>query len=256
VVTTARRHDHDVLLLTADEGPQGLERVAQTSLVDALVVMDIELDDVRVPVLRELPLPSVLIGYPAVADGLTCIDLDFAAAGALCLDHLADLGHRLIALLGTPSAVYVRRTGFARRTVEGFAAAAERRGVVGVETPCEHTFDAVLHTVRQLLDEHPGLTGLVVQNEPVIGPLLDVLRSLGRRVPEDMSVLAICADDVAERMRPQLTSVTIPAERIGQQAVESLIAKLDGSAVPELTLLAPELISRASTHARQQTSTV
>ncbi len=246
VVTTARRFDHDVLLLTADEGPEGLERVAQSSLVDALVVMDVELDDERVPVLRDLPMPSVLIGYPADADRLTCIDLDFVAAGARCVDHLADLGHRSLALLGTPSAVYERQTGFAQRTLTGFVEAAERRGVLGVETPCEHTFDAVLHTVEQLLRDHPGITGLVVQNEPIIGPLLDVLRRLGRRVPEDMSLVAICADDVAERQVPQLSSVTIPAERIGQQAVESLITKLEGGDVPELTLLPPNLTARGS----------
>jgi DNA-binding LacI/PurR family transcriptional regulator len=246
VVTTARRFDHDVLLLTADEGPEGLERVAQSSLVDALVVMDIELHDERVPVLRELPMPSVLIGYPDDADGLTCIDLDFVAAGAHCVDHLADLGHRSLALLGTPSAVYERQTGFAQRTLTGFAEAAERRGVLGVETPCEHTFDAILHTVRQLLDEHPDITGLVVQNEPIIGPLLDVLRRLGRRVPEDMSLVAICADDVAERQVPQLSSVSIPAERIGEQAVESLITKLEGGDIPALTLLPPALTARES----------
>ncbi|MFD7160696.1 LacI family DNA-binding transcriptional regulator [Kribbella sp. NPDC059898] len=246
VVTTARRFDHDVLLLTADEGPDGLERVAQSALVDALVVMDVELHDERVPGLRELPMPSVLIGYPEHADGLTCIDLDFTAAGALCVDHLADLGHRSLALLGTPSAVYERQTGFAQRTLTGFAAAAVRRGVQGIETPCEHTFDAVLHTVEGLLREHPDLSGLVVQNEPIIGPLLDVLRRLGRRVPEDMSLVAICADDVAERQVPQLSSVTIPAEQIGALAVESLIAKLEGGAVPELTLLPPALTARGS----------
>ena len=129
----------------------------------------------------------------------------------------------------------------------GFAEAAERRGVLGVETPCEHTFDAILGTVEQLLLDHPGITGLVVQNEPIIGPLLDVLRRLGRRVPEDMSLMAICADDVAERQVPQLSSVTIPAERIGEQAVESLIAKLAGGDVPELTLLPPKLTARGST---------
>ncbi|HWD79680.1 MAG TPA: LacI family DNA-binding transcriptional regulator [Kribbella sp.] len=246
IVTTARRFDHDVLLLTADEGPAGLERVAQSSLVDALVVMDVELHDERVPVLRALPMPSVLIGYPKEAAGLTCVDLDFMAAGALCVDHLADLGHRSLALLGTPSTVYERQTAFAERTLTGFAAAAARRGVLGVETPCEHTFDAILQTVGQLLHEHPDLTGLVVQNEPIIGPLLDVLRRLGRRVPEDMSLVAICADDVAERQVPQLSSVTIPAEQIGAQAVESLIAKLEGGIVPELTLLPPTLTARGS----------
>jgi DNA-binding LacI/PurR family transcriptional regulator len=198
-------------------------------------------------VLRELPMPSVLIGYPDEADGLTCIDLDFVAAGAQCVDELADLGHRSLALLGTPSAVYERRTGFAQRTLTGFAEAAERRGVLGVETPCEHTFDAILHTVEQQLDEHPDITGLDVQNEPNIGPLLDVLRRLGRRVPEDMSVVAICADDVAERQVPQLSSVTIPADQIGAQAVESLITKLEGGEVPDLTLLPPTLTARGST---------
>ncbi|WP_433159329.1 LacI family DNA-binding transcriptional regulator [Kribbella sp. CA-247076] len=246
VVTTARRFDHDVLLLTADEGPDGLERVAQSALVDALVVMDVELDDPRVPVLRELPLPSVLIGYPADAAGLTCVDLDFVAAGAHCVDHLIGLGHRALALLGTPSAVYERQTGFAQRTLTGFADAAERQGVLGVETPCEHTFEAVLGTVERLLHDHPGITGLVVQNEPIIGPLLDVLRRLGRRVPEDLSLVAICADDVAERQVPRLSSVTIPAERIGEQAVESLITKLAGGDVAELTLMPPTLTARGS----------
>ncbi|NUR98227.1 MAG: LacI family DNA-binding transcriptional regulator [Kribbellaceae bacterium] len=246
IVTTARRFDHDVLLLTADEGPAGLERVAQSSLVDALVVMDVELHDERVPVLRDLPMPSVLIGYPEQADGLTCVDLDFVAAGAQCVDHLADLGHRSLALLGTPSTVYERQTAFAERTLTGFAEAAARRGVLGVETPCEHTFDAILETVGQLLHDHPDLTGLVIQNEPIIGPLLDVLRRLGRRVPEDMSLVAICADDVAERQVPQLSSVTIPAEQMGTLAVEALIAKLAGSTVPELTLLPPTLTARGS----------
>ncbi|MEU4192406.1 LacI family DNA-binding transcriptional regulator [Kribbella sp. NPDC026611] len=247
IVTTARRFDHDVLLLTADEGPDGLQRVAQSSLVDALIVMDVELHDERVPVLRELPLPAVLIGYPDRAEGLTCIDLDFVAAGELCVDHLVDQGHSSLALLGTPSAVYERQTGFAQRTLTGFTRATERRGVLGVETPCEHTFEAVLHTVEQLLRDHPDISGLVVQNEPIIGPLLDVLRRLGRRVPEDMSLVAICADDVAERQIPRLSSVTIPAERIGGQAVESLITKLEDGVVPELTLVPPTLTARDST---------
>jgi DNA-binding LacI/PurR family transcriptional regulator len=59
--------------------------------------------------------------------------------------------------------------------------------------------------------------------------------------------MAICADDVAERQVPQLSSVTIPAERIGAQAVESLITKLEGGEVPGLTLLPPALTARGST---------
>src|SRR5499427_357869 len=34
VVTTARQHNHDVLLVTADEGPAGLRRIAASAMVE------------------------------------------------------------------------------------------------------------------------------------------------------------------------------------------------------------------------------
>ncbi|GII54838.1 LacI family transcriptional regulator [Planotetraspora thailandica] len=246
VVTTARQYDHDVLLMTADEGPDGLRRVAASSLVDGLLVMDVELHDPRGPLLRQLGEPSVLIGFPADRDGLTCIDLDFARAGALCADHLIGAGHREIALLGAPSVVYERGTGYAGRTLAGFTEAAARHGVPAAVRPCEESFDAVCSAVRDLLGAHPGTTGLVVHNEAAVGHVLGALRMLGRRVPQDVSVVAICPDDVAERAGPPLTSVLVPAEDVGRQAVKLLMAKLDGESVPQSTLLQPRLTIRES----------
>ncbi|KAB8197736.1 LacI family DNA-binding transcriptional regulator [Nonomuraea phyllanthi] len=247
VVTAARRFDHDVLLLTADEGAAGIRRVAASALVDALVLMDVEMDDRRVPLLRELAEPSVLIGFPAEPGGLTCVDLDFRAAGARCVEHLAERGHEEIALLGAPSVVYERGTGFARRTREGFVEAVEAHGLTGVALPCEETFDDVYETVRDLLLDHPGTSGLVVHNEAAVGHVLGALRQLDRRVPHDVAVVAICPDDVAERASPPLTSVLIPAEEVGREAVRLVMDKLEGRVVPHSTLLAPQLAIRAST---------
>lgn len=246
VVTTARQYDHDVLLMTADEGPDGLHRVAASALVDGLLLMDVEIHDPRVPLLRRLAEPSVLIGFPADTEGLTCVDLDFARAGALCADHLADLGHREIALLGAPRVVYERGTGFAERTMAGFVEAARRHGLQADARPCEESFDEVHAAVKLLLEERPRLSGLVVHNEAAAGHVLGALRILGRRVPEDVSVVAICPDDIAERASPALTSVLIPAEDVGRQAVRLLMAKLEGQTVPDSTLLEPRLTIRES----------
>jgi DNA-binding LacI/PurR family transcriptional regulator len=246
VVTTARRHDHDVLLVTADEGAAGLRRIAASALVDGLILMDVEMRDTRVPLLRELDRPSVLIGFPAQAEGLTCVDLDFFRAGEECVKHLAELGHREIALLGPPRAVYKRGTGFAQRTMAGFANAAKRLGVSGTVVPCEETTEGVRRQVSQLLTDHPSLTGLVVHNEAAVGQVLDVMRELGRSVPGDMSVVAICPDEFAERATPPLDSVLIPAEEVGMRAVDLLMRKLDGDPVPDSSLLAPRLTTRAS----------
>ena len=247
VVTSARQFEHDVLLMTADEGPAGLRRIAASALVDGIVAMDVEMRDARVPVLRTLERPSVLIGFPADAHGLTCIDLDFRLAGRACAEHLIGLGHRDIALLGAPEVVYRRDTGYAHRTRSGFLEAAEDLGVAAVAEPCGEHAAGVHDTLAMLLAIRPELTGIVVHNEAAVGHVLAALARLGRRVPEDISVVAICPDEVAERAHPALTSVLVPAEDVGRQAVDLLMRKLDGAAVPESTLLRPQLTVRDST---------
>jgi DNA-binding LacI/PurR family transcriptional regulator len=250
VVTAARRHDHDVLLLTQEEGEEGLRRVADTALVDALIVMDVQLHDPRIPLLRTLDPPSVMIGFPAEPEGLTCIDLDFKAAGEACVEQLARLGHRVVALVGSPPEVYVRETAFAQRVVQGFTAAADRSGLSSSVHPCESGPAAARLVAEQLLREQPALTGVVVHNEPLLEPLIDAFEQLGLRVPGDLSVTAICPDEIAESIRVPVTSVAIPSAEVGTRAVELLMKKLGGANVPEATLLPPRLTERASTAPR------
>ncbi|WP_328871758.1 LacI family transcriptional regulator [Streptomyces sp. NBC_00287] len=251
VVTTARRHDHDVLLLTQEEGDEGLRRVADTALVDALIVMDVQLHDPRLPLLRALDRPSVMIGFPASSTGLTCIDLDFKAAGEACVEHLARLGHRVVALVGSPPEVYVRRTAFAQRVVEGFTAAADRCGLASSVHPCEAAPGAARAVAERLLREQPALTGVVVHNEPLLDPLVDAFEQLGLRVPTDLSVTAICPDETAATVRVPIANVALPTAEVGERAVELLMRKLGGTAVPEATLLPPRMTRRSSTAPRQ-----
>ncbi|MFK0168450.1 LacI family DNA-binding transcriptional regulator [Streptomyces sp. NPDC090306] len=251
VVTAARSHDHDVLLLTQEEGEEGLRRVADTALVDALIVMDVQLHDPRLPLLRSLDRPSVLIGFPADPGELTCIDLDFRAAAEVCVEHLAALGHRVVALVGSPPEVYVRGTAFAQRVVEGFTAAADRHGLLAPVHPCEASPAAARRVAEQLLREQPALTGVVVHNEAVLEPLTEAFTELGLRVPADLSLTAICPDEVAESARVPVTSVSLPVAEIGSRAVSLLMNKLTNTPpVPRATLLPPRLTDRGSTGRR------
>lgn len=247
IVTEARSYDHDVLLLTQDEGVAGLHRVAGGAMVDAIIVMDVSARDARLPVLRALAQPSVLIGVPADTSGLACVDFDFAGAARGAVAHLAGLGHREVALIGPPPEVFARGTAFAPRTVSGFEDGVADAGLDGVVRSCDPAPESVRGLVGALLAERPVLTGLVVHNESAIPSLLDALATSGRRVPDDIAVVAICPDELAERTTPALTSVDIPADGIGALAVELLMDKLDDRPVPETTLLEPHVTRRAST---------
>ncbi|GHG12451.1 LacI family DNA-binding transcriptional regulator [Streptomyces zaomyceticus] len=252
VTTTARSHGYDVLLLTGEEGPEAVRRVEGSAIADAMIVMDVGLDDPRLPWLREAERPAVLIGLPtetvdAGTDGLDCVDLDFEAAGARCVEHLAELGHTRVAVLGEPPAVYERGTGFAARTLTGLRAAADRHGVGLLHRPVDGTYAAVAAAVTRVFEERPGTTALVVQNEAAVEPLLALLRHQGRAVPEDVSVVAICPDQVAVHASVPLTAVSVPAQEMGRLAVERLVGRLAGEEPRGTELIAPRLTPRAST---------
>ncbi|MFJ7946900.1 LacI family DNA-binding transcriptional regulator [Streptomyces sp. NPDC096354] len=246
VATTARAHGYDVLLLTGEEGPAAVRRIAGSSLADAMILMDVELHDERLPLLLETDRAAVLIGLPAETDGLTCVDLDFEATGALCVEHLAGLGHREIAVIGEAAAVYERHTGFAERTMDGVRTKAQQTGVRVLHRPCDGGYAAMERTLARIFDERPGTTGFIVQNESAVEPLLNLLRQQGRAVPEDVSVVAICPQQLASEASVRLSSVAIPAQEMGRRAVEQVVAKLGGRGTDEVELLAPELTVRAS----------
>lgn len=249
VVTTARTVDRDVLLLTQDEGEQGLCRIAGSAMADAIIVMDVELHDGRLPRLRSLGLPAVLIGFPADPSGLVCLDLDFDAAASAAVEHMAALGHRRIALIGSPPEVYRRELGFAMRLADGFTTALRAGALHGEVHPCVPTAEATLALLTDLLGAPDAPTGLIVHNESAVPAVLDGLRALGRRVPQDVSVVAICPADVAESATPLLTSVDIPAAALGGRAVELVADLLAGLQVPAATMLPPRLVVRESTAA-------
>jgi DNA-binding LacI/PurR family transcriptional regulator len=252
VTTTARRHGYDVLLITGDEGPEGVRRVAGSGLAEGVILMDIELDDPRVTVLREQGTQAALIGLPDDSRQLSCVDHDFAAAGALCAVHLADLGHRDIAFIGYGSQIYERHAGYAERTLAGFADRAGRLGLRFLHRPCEGTYGSTAQVLDRILAERPGTTGFVVQNEGAVGPLLSLLRTGRRAVPEDASVVALCSEQLAEQQTPPLTAVSGPAKELGRVAVEQLLRRLDavardGTPEDERALLTPVLTKRQST---------
>ncbi len=247
VVTQARGYGYDVLLLTNDEGADGIRRVVSSARADAVILTDIGLDDDRIPAIAEAEVDAVLIGVPDDPVGLDCVDLDFAAAGRLCVEHLAQLGHRTVAFLGEAEAVYQRHIGFAARTLHGIADAALDLGVDLVHRPCNGSFEGAAGVLARILEERPHTTGLIVQNEGIIPPLMSLLRIAGRAVPEDVSIVALCPDQIAEQTAPRLTSVTIPATALGTHAVELLMRRMDIGSVGEVRLLPPALTVRGST---------
>src|SRR6185503_9864427 len=133
VVEAAARADLDVLLSpSGGDHDRSFERVVSGKRVDGLILMEIRLHDERVTRLLETGLPFVTIGHTDDPQGTSWVDLDYATLVARCVHHLADLGHRHIALINRSTELVAAGYGPAHRALAGFNEAITQRGLTGI----------------------------------------------------------------------------------------------------------------------------
>jgi DNA-binding LacI/PurR family transcriptional regulator len=246
----SRELGYDVLLLTRDEGVSGLRRLASTSLVDGVVILDVSLDDPRAALVRSLDLPAAWIGTPADVRGLHCVDVDFEGAAEMVVERLARLGHTCIALIGYPQSVYDRRANYAQRFKDAFERTAERYGVAVSFRPGETDRAAIAETMDQLFAEQPGLTAIVSNSiEPTPQIILELLDERGLRRPQDISMISVGSVYTTDEDVDDCDFIPWPAEEVSKRAVEIALEQVCGSREPSVELLAPRYVDRGTTAA-------
>jgi DNA-binding LacI/PurR family transcriptional regulator len=248
VVEAAARADLDVLLSpSGGDHDRSFERVVSGRRVDGVILMEIRLEDERVIRLQKTGLPFVTIGHTARPQGICWIDLDYASLIAHCVHHLADLGHRRLALINRSPELVAAGYGPAQRAVAGFTEAINRRGLTGVDLCCGDDAAAGEARIEQLLDEHPGVTAIVTINEAALPGIERALERARVAVPRDLSIAGVVARHWAEGFRPALTAADVPTE-MGTQAVDLLLERIATPGTPPRhVLLTPPISLRAST---------
>jgi len=191
--------------------------------------------------LRELDIRLPIATLQAIELGSgTAVSVDQKAGAGLVMAHLFELGHRRIQHLAGPLEFL---EAAARRTAYADALAAA--GLTAPEViEGDWTAESGYRAASRLA---PETTAVFSGNDQMALGLVHGLVDLGRRVPEDVSVVGF--DDVPESRfyLPALTTVRQDFARIGRVAVESLIRQIEGGAAEHIPPLDAELIVRDST---------
>jgi DNA-binding LacI/PurR family transcriptional regulator len=251
IATSAREHDHEVLLVTADEGSAGLRRLAGRSLCDAMVLMDLSTVDERVEVAASLRTPVILIGVPDDRVGLHCVDVDFRASAYLAVEELVRTEHDRIVLVGFPPEVVARDLNFVRRFLDAAKEAVDELGVdARVISPVPAGREGAGAAVEQALAYGQGSRlGIVIPNAQPVPPFLHALSAHGAVPGRDVSVVAVCPDALAEECEPPVTNVSLESKDVSRRAMRTLFWLLDPTPralPPGVDLIPPRLTGRAS----------
>ena len=102
--------------------------------------------------------------------------------------------------------------------------------------------------VRNLLHRHPEITAVFCRNDLLAIGALSMAAQLGIRVPEELSIAGYSNVPMSAYTIPPLTTVATPIREAGRNALEILLAGLEGQEPEQTELQFPvTLVCRRST---------
>ena len=218
-----------------------LSRLSGTLIDGAILVTPSVVDS-------EYRIPVVAVDPHTGPSGLPTVDSDNLSGAITATEYLIGLGHRRIGFLGGRpdlESARLRDEGYRRALTDaGIPVNPELMRVAGYR---EETADL---PARELLTMSEPPTAIFAANDLSAIRTMDVARSLGFSVPENLSVIGF--DNVPESAlaTPPLTTINQPIQQMGFEAMKFLIDLINGTPIDDPhRQLSTKLVPRGSCRA-------
>jgi len=224
----------------------GILRKLLEHRVDGIVLTGLDHDQAVFQLIDSQNIPSILMWNYAEDSTYPSVGSDNELAGRMVAEHVLSLGHREIACMFPP-------TSGNDRAIDRRSAVMQTLADAGISVPKPWQMTTVYNiaaskrdTINLLkLPQKP--TAIICGNDILAtGALYGAIAS-GLTVPGDISVTGVGDFKGAAEIEPALTTVRIPAKRIGREAGLSLASAIVNPGTQSVGLhCMPELIIRAS----------
>jgi LacI family transcriptional regulator, galactose operon repressor len=212
--------------------------------VDGIVLDSFSASEASIRQVTGRGVPVVWIGAETVDHpGVDTVKADDERGAYEATAHLMTAGRRHIAMIeGTPGSGTPRNDGY-RRALDDAGADVDRRLIAHGEW----TREGGARAMTALL-ERTRPDAVFCANDLMAIGALDVLRELGRRVPDDVALAGFDDIDAASMVSPPLTTVANPADGTGSEAARLLSDRMIGGyeGAPQHVVLPCTLVVRAS----------
>jgi DNA-binding LacI/PurR family transcriptional regulator len=244
---------YDMVLFNLDGETGERKRLFHSSILrkrgDGVLALCVDFSAEERAELAALGLPAIIVGGPV--RGFRFVGIDERDAAGRAVRHLLELGHRDILFVGggaeqqhsaNPSVPRERYHAYVAEMRAAGADEAHIRWLAG-----EFSTAVAQRRMSELLDrDAPRPTAVFAASDAMAIGVMLAAAEHGLRVPQDLSVVGIDDDPLAEPF--QLTTVRQDPSKQGALAARHLLEELAGNTPLRRSLKLPvELVARATT---------
>lgn len=197
-----------------------------------------------VRVMQNCCIPCVSMHRPVETIEMDQVCMDNKAAGRIAVQYLAKRGHKRIAFATVEggSSVAYRQKGYLDG-MRNMGLEVHEDDILCVE----HTFEGGVSAGSMIAVAKKDITAVYTPNELIARGVIEGLRRCGKRVPEDISVVATDNTECSILSTPELTTVSCNHYQMGVEAALLFIERhQDPKGLKKQIFLQPELIERGS----------
>jgi DNA-binding LacI/PurR family transcriptional regulator len=193
---------------------------------------------------RAYDFPAVLVGdRDHEIPGVDHVTSDDTLGGYLATKHLINRGHRVIGhVTGAGGTAHKRRLGYEKAMLESGLPLL----VTGDGKPTNDR--SGFEGAAELMEQSGKLTAIFAANDYMASGACAFLRNIGKRIPDDVSVIGHDNSPAASEYNLNLTTVAYDDETIGTNAATLLLNRIENPDAPvEKIVVDPLMIKRGST---------
>lgn len=238
-----------VMWFVEADKPDELRRLIRQFMVDGIILMEVRNDDPFVKVLNEEHVPFFLIGRDSFYKKNNFIDIDFYGSIELLLNWLLQKGHNNICFVNHSFSTYEMGYIPTVKCHDSFLKICKRLKMTGKEIFCEKDPESAYYKVKDVFLKDPEISVIVSLNQSCLSGILKVIEDLGKKIPQDISVVALAsAPPFGASYLPLITALEINIEKIMEQVVRKLISIINNEDIPQMeNMVLCELVERQST---------
>jgi LacI family transcriptional regulator len=246
---TARARGYVMILCNSNENnADELEaiQVLQEKRVDGILMTPVQRDMRYLDLLRRFDKPIVFFNRHPDDAAVDYVINDNQLGARLATERLIAIGRRNLVYLSGPETI-----SSVRERLEGCRAAMRTAGLSSDSLRVEPT-DLMMEdghrVMRRLIDAASPVDGVLAYSDLLAVGAMRAILEAGMRIPADVALVGYDDIEFAPMLEVPLTTVRQPRYRIGEQAANLLIDRLEGSRPeePVRIVLKPELVLRSS----------
>ncbi|WP_026688864.1 LacI family DNA-binding transcriptional regulator [Alteribacter aurantiacus] len=244
----ASDQNYDLILFSTNpikQEQKSYSQLCRERQVEGVIMQGIKTDDPYLEEVIESNIPCVLVDVELEGDNVGYVSTDNVFGAQMAIKHLINLGHENIAMVNGHNQARV-----SQRRFEGYERALKEAGIPMQEHyVVEGDFlEPKAETVAtKLLTEHPEITAIFCASDLMALGVLRAAERVGKKVPEDLSIVGYDDIMLAQYAHPPLTTVAQDKYQIGYESSRLLTAMLQQETKKRKVILDNQLIVRGST---------